>query len=36
MEVKDYIDKIKFQLTGGIIDCELDDKGGWSGEGRSN
>lgn len=27
MEVKDYIDKIKFQLTGGIIDCELDDKG---------
>ena len=27
MEIKDYIDKIKFQLTGGVIDCEIDDKG---------
>lgn len=27
MELKDYIDKIKFQLTGGIIECELDDDG---------
>lgn len=26
MELQDYVDKIKFQLTGGVIECELDDK----------
>ena len=27
MELKDYVDKIKFQLTGGVIKCEIEDKG---------
>ena len=27
MELKDYVDKIKFQLTGGVIQCEIEDKG---------
>lgn len=26
MELKDYVDKIKFQLTGGILESELSDK----------
>lgn len=27
MELKDYIDSIKFQLTGGVLESEIDDKG---------
>lgn len=27
MDLKDYVDKIKFQLTGGVIECEINDKG---------
>lgn len=27
MELKDYVDKIKFQLTGGVLECEINDKG---------
>ncbi len=27
MELKDYIDNIKFQLTGGVLESEIDDKG---------
>lgn len=26
MELKDYVDKIKFQLTGGVLESELSDK----------
>lgn len=27
MDLKDYVEKIKFQLTGGVIECEVNDKG---------
>lgn len=27
MDMQGYIDNLKFQLTGGILDCEIDDVG---------